>query len=103
MKVLILSIIAIILYTVPILFVPVVARTFLAIDVVAQSLSLYIAYTLLTKKPYDAATAYVLALLALGIVAAHLVGLPENSSEWFLLDGGCMSIWSLVALREILK
>ena len=102
MLVSVLAILSVILYAVPTMFVPVTAKTYLTIDVVAQSLSLYIAYTLLTKKPYDAATAYVLALLGLGIVVSHLVGLPENDSKWFLLDGACMAIWSLVALRELL-
>ena len=97
-----LAILSVVLYAVPTLFVPVTAETYLAIDVVAQSLSLYIAYILLARKRCDVVTAYVLALLVLGIVAAHLTGLPKNDSKWFLLDGGCMATWILVALREIL-
>jgi len=102
MKVLILSIVAVILYAIPKLLVSVTPKTYLIINVIAQSLSLYIAYTLLTKKPYDAATAYILVFLTLSMVTAQIISLPANDSIWCLLDGACMAIWSLIALREIL-
>ena len=101
MKVLILSIIAVILYAIPKLLVSVTPKTYLIINVVAQSLSLYIAYTLLTKKPYDAPTAYALVFLALSLVVAQNIGLPARSPVWCLLDGACMAIWSLIALKEV--
>jgi|ETNvirnome_2_300_1030623.scaffolds.fasta_scaffold70612_2 hypothetical protein len=102
MKVLILSIVVIILYAIPKLLVSVTPKTYLVINVIAQSLSLYIAYTLLTKKVYAPATAYMLIFLALSIVVAQNIGLPAISPIWCLLDGGCMAIWSLIALREVL-
>ena len=102
MKVLILSIIAVILYAIPKLLVSVTPKTYLIINVIAQSLSLYIAYTLLTKKPYDTATAYILVFLTLSMIAAQSISLPARSPVWCLLDGACMAIWSSIALREIL-
>jgi lysylphosphatidylglycerol synthetase-like protein (DUF2156 family) len=78
-------------------------RTWPIIDAVAQTLSLIIAYRLLsTGWEGDEAGAALLVVLAVAVVVGHVTGLNTKSQIWAYIDGANLGAWGTLVLWGII-